>query len=153
MRQDTSLIDAHQRPLQKEYDRYLYLVEILRDKDYDSRAISQDFPFRVIDIGLNSILQRANLDLKAMLEQFGMRSECQELEARIELTQNAFTKLWDPQHEHFYNRDEFTGELIRVPTSACFLPLFAGLAGNEQVLKMVSTLENWMDQKLSLIHI
>ncbi|MED5288980.1 MAG: hypothetical protein VX417_03240, partial [SAR324 cluster bacterium] len=67
VRQDTSLIDAHQRPLQKEYDRYLYLVEILRDKDYDSRAISQDFPFRVIDIGLNSILQRANLDLKAML--------------------------------------------------------------------------------------
>ena len=151
VRQDTSLIDVHQRPLQKEYDRYLYLVEILRDKNYDSRAISQDFPFRVIDIGLNSILQRANLDLKAMLDQFGMRSECQELEARIELTQNAFTKLWDPQHEHFYNRDEFTGELIRVPTSACFLPLFAGLAGNEQVLKMVSTLENWMDQKFLLV--
>ena len=48
-------------------------------------------------------------------------------------------------------RDEFSGELIRVPTSACFLPLFAGLAGNEQVLKMVSTLENWMDQKFLLV--
>tara|TARA_B100000579_G_scaffold430905_1_gene445099 strand:- start:1966 stop:3279 length:1314 start_codon:yes stop_codon:yes gene_type:complete len=150
-RQDTSLIDSSQRPLQKEYDRYLYLVEKLRDEDYDSTKIYQDFPFRVIDIGLNSILQRANLDLLALMDQFGMLSECLELKKRIKLTSEAFAELWDPKHKHFYNRDEISGKLIRVSTSACFLPLFGQLANDEQVLKMVSTLEKWTEKEFLLV--
>ena len=151
IRQDTSLIDSSQRPLQKEYDRYLYLVERLRNEDYDSKKISQEFPFRVIDIGLNSILHRANLDLLALMDQFGMLSECMELKKRIELTREAFSELWDPLHENFYNRDQISGELIRVSTSACFLPLFGQLASNEQVIKMIATLDKWMEQELLLV--
>ena len=150
-RQDISLIDSNQRPLQKEYDRYLYLVEKLRNNEYDSKKISQEFPFRVIDIGLNSILHRANLDLFAIMNQFGMLSECLELNKRIDLTQKAFDQLWDPLHEHFYNRDEISGELIKVSTSGCFLPLFGQLASDEQVLKMTSNLEKWMEQELLLV--
>ena len=150
-RQDITLIDANQRPLKKEYDRYLYLVEKLRDEKYDSTNIFQDFPFRVIDVGLNSILHRANLDLLALFDQFGMLSESLELKKRIELTCKAFDKLWDEQHEHYYNRDEISGELIRIPTSACFLPLFGQLASDKQAQKMISTLEEWMKQEFLLV--
>ncbi len=150
-RQDITLIDANQRPLKKEYDRYLYLVEKLRDEKYDSTNIFQDFPFRVIDVGLNSILHRANLDLLALFDQFGMLSESLELKKRIELTCKAFDKLWDEQHEHYYNRDEISGELIRIPTSACFLPLFGQLASDKQAQKMISTLEGWMKQEFLLV--
>ena len=150
-RQDITLIDANQRPLKKEYDRYLYLVEKLRDEKYDSTNIFQDFPFRVIDVGLNSILQRANFDLLALFDQFGMLSESLELKKRIELTCKAFDKLWDEQHEHYYNRDEISGELIRIPTSACFLPLFGQLASDKQAQKMISTLEEWMKQEFLLV--
>ena len=150
-RQDITLIDANQRPLKKEYDRYLYLVEKLRDEKYDSTNIFQDFPFRVIDVGLNSILHRANLDLLALFDQFGMLSESLELKKRIELTCKAFDKLWDEQHEHYYNRDEISGELIRIPTSACFLPLFGQLASDKQAQKIISTLEEWMKQEFLLV--
>ena len=150
-RQDITLIDANQRPLKKEYDRYLYLVEKLRDEKYDSTNIFQDFPFRVIDVGLNSILHRANLDLLALFDQFGMLSESLELKKRIELTYKAFDKLWDEQHEHYYNRDEISGELIRIPTSACFLPLFGQLASDKQAQKIISTLEEWMKQEFLLV--
>ena len=150
-RQDITLIDANQRPLKKEYDRYLYLVEKLRDEKYDSTNIFQDFPFRVIDVGLNSILHRANLDLLALFDQFGMLSESLELKKRIELTFKAFNKLWDEQHEHYYNRDEISGELIRIPTSACFLPLFGQLASDKQAQKIISTLEEWMKQEFLLV--
>ena len=150
-RQDTSLIDSSQRPLQKEYDRYLYLVEKLKNEKYDSTKIFQDFPFRVIDVGLNSILQRANLDLLALFDQFGMLSESLELKKRIELTCKAFDKLWDEQHEHYYNRDEISGELIRIPTSACFLPLFGQLASDKQAQKIIATLEEWMKQEFLLV--
>ena len=150
-RQDITLIDANQRPLKKEYDRYLYLVEKLRDEKYDSTNIFKDFPFRVIDVGLNSILHRANLDLLALFDQFGMLSESLELKKRIELTCKAFDKLWDEQHEHYYNRDEISGELIRIPTSACFLPLFGQLASDKQAQKMISTLEEWMKQEFLLV--
>ncbi|HJL85753.1 MAG: trehalase family glycosidase [SAR324 cluster bacterium] len=150
-RQDTSLIDSRQRPLQKEYDRYLYLVEKLRDQVYDSLKINDGFPFRVIDIGLNSILQRANLDLLALLDQFGMKSECLELEGRIQLTHYAIGNLWDQKLEGFFSLDEITDEPIQVSTSACFLPLFAGLATNEQAAKIGSILENWSEQGFHLV--
>ncbi len=150
-RQDTRLIDSNQRPLQKEYNRYLYLVKKLRDENYDSNKISQEFPFRVVDIGLNSILQRSNLDLLALMDQFGMLAESHELKKRIELTRKAFLKLWDPQNENFYSRDEISEQLIRVSTSACFLPLFGQLANDEQALKLISTLEKWTDKESFLI--
>ena len=150
-RQDTKLIDSSQRPMQKEYDRYLYLVEKLRDEDYDSNKISQNFPFRVVDIGLNSILQRSNIDLLALMDQFGMLSESLELKRRIELTRKAFFQLWDPQHEHFYNKDDISKQLIRVSTSACFLPLFGQLANDEQAMKMISILEKWTEQEFFLV--
>jgi hypothetical protein len=110
-------------------------VEKLRDQVYDSQKINKGFPFRVIDIGLNSILQRANLDLLALLDQFGMKSECRELEDRIQLTHSAIGNLWDQEFESFFSLDEITGESIQVSTSACFLPLFAGLGtGSEDGL-------------------
>ena len=80
-----------------------------------------------------------------------MLSESLELKKRIELTCKAFDKLWDEQHEHYYNRDEISGELIRIPTSACFLPLFGQLASDKQALKIISTLEEWMKQEFLLV--
>jgi alpha,alpha-trehalase len=105
----------------------------------------------VIDIGLNSILQRANLDLLALLDQFGMKSECLELEGRIQLTHYAIGNLWDQKLEGFFSLDEITDEPIQVSTSACFLPLFAGLATNEQAAKIGSILENWSEQGFHLV--
>ena len=100
-RQDTNLIDSLQRPLQSQYDRYLYLVEKLREQVYDSSKVSEDYPFRVIDIGLNSILHRANRDLLELFNLLGMKSECKELEERIQLTSSAFNNLWDNKLECF----------------------------------------------------
>lgn len=50
--------------------------------------------------------------------------------------------LWDAQDGMFYDLNVKTGALIRVPTIASFLPLFAGIASQEQWLAMREHLLN-----------
>jgi hypothetical protein len=60
-----------QRPTLLDYDEYLYLVEQLKERDYDEVRIRADFPFAVADPLFNAVLVRAGEDLGRIVEALG----------------------------------------------------------------------------------
>ena len=52
-------------------------------------------------------------------------------------------KLWNPALRCFNGCDLLTGRRLDMPVSAGFLPLFAGLADNDQAGQMAEELERW----------
>ncbi len=145
-RRDLALIDADQRPHQHEYDRYLYLVDLFRDLDYDSDRLSRDCPFRVVDVGTNAILHRADLDLIALAEKFGHEVEARELASRAARTRHAFADLWHPEHGLYLSFDRRAGAPIEVPSAAGFLALFGRIPGPDMAATLAETAARWTER-------
>lgn len=65
-RRDVKHVNPEERPRKEDYDRYLSLLYLFRRLEYDPREIYRQSPFKVVDVGFNAILQRANRDLYAL---------------------------------------------------------------------------------------
>jgi Trehalase len=143
VRRDTSHVDQAQRPRQTEYDRYMYLVELFRGAGYDPAVLYRESPFRVVDLCVNSVLQRASEDLAALAGRFGTAAEQRELDERLALGRRGFERLWHEDDGRYYNLDTRGGGLVRIGTSASFLPLYAGVPDADRASRMVSELRRW----------
>ena len=64
-------IDPKMRPSDEEYDRYVYLVDLFRQNEYDEARIMESCPFLVQDPLFNSVLCRANESLARIAELIG----------------------------------------------------------------------------------
>lgn len=146
-RLDVTLIDPEHRPSNYEYDRYLSLVQLFRDHDYDQKKIHDITVFKIADVGINSILLRANRDLLVMLEEFkpddGWMAET--VKGWIERQEKAFSRLWNEETKAFHCLDLVSGELIKEVTSAAFLPFFAAVVSKEQGKHLVAHLDKWSE--------
>src|SRR5918996_444969 len=83
-RRDTGHVDASQRPHRADYDRYLTLVHRFRARAYQPQALYAESPFRIADVGVNSILLRADRDLLALAQELGIDAGRAELAATLE---------------------------------------------------------------------
>lgn len=144
-RRDLGHVDASMRPQQAEYDRYLTLLYRFRELNYDPNQLYHVSPFRVTDLCTNSVLQRANYDLRWLAEELGFLESIPEIDNWLEKGHAAFEKLWDSSAGIFRSWDQITDQPLDAATSAGFLPLFARAATTEQAEKLVETLEKWMD--------
>jgi alpha,alpha-trehalase len=145
VRRDTSHVDQAQRPRQAEYDRYMYLVELFRGQNYDPAFMYRESPFRVVDLCVNSVLQRSSEDLAFLAERFGNDAERKELADRIALARSGFERLWDEKDGRFYNIDTRGEGRVRIGTSAGFLPLYAGIPEPARADRMAADLRRWGD--------
>jgi hypothetical protein len=66
--------DPAQRPTMAEYDRYLWLVELLKRARYDDGAITRTHPFLVKDVLFSAILVAANEALAEISAAVGARA-------------------------------------------------------------------------------
>jgi len=113
----------------------------LRRKNYDIDRILDHSLFTIEDLAFNSILVRANDNLVSIAKL--IRTPLPpELLARMELTKTAFNDLWDPYTEQYYPRDFITHKLIKEPSIATLLPLYAGHITKERAKLLVRMLEN-----------
>jgi glycogen debranching enzyme len=142
-RRDTSHVDPTMRPRGVEYQRFIHLVDLFRDAGWRADRMLAVSPFRVADIGTNSILLRAEHDLHALAERFGSAAEQSEITGRITRLQNGIARLWDSEIGLFTSFDQCSDTPIRVGTSAGLLPLFAQAATNAQKAVMAETLQRW----------
>ena len=131
-RRDTGHVDASQRPHRADYDRYLTLVYRFRAHGYEPQALYAETPFRVTDVGVNSILLRADQDLLALAQELGIGASRDDLECWIARGHAALQDLWSEATGGYRSRDQLTGEVLAVGTSASFLPLFAGAVPPER---------------------
>ena len=150
-RRDTGHVDASQRPHRAEYDRYLTLVHRFRARGYDPQALYAESPFRIADVGVNSILLRADRDLLALAHELGLGEGRDELEGWVARGDAALQDLWSEAAGGYRSRDQLTGEVLAVGTSASFLPLFAGAVPPERAAALFASIERWAEQVRFLV--
>lgn len=126
-----------QRPHKQDYDRFVHLVNVFRTNHYDPAALMAQSPFLVQDILANSILHRADQDLRELGLTIGAAVD--EIDGWLASVRNVFNAhFWDEQAGLYYDYDVRTGRLLRVNTEMTFMPLYAGLADQAQADRLVA---------------
>lgn len=144
-RRDLNHIDASERPHKEQYDRYLYLVDLFKHKNFDSQAIFDDSPYKINDVSLIAILHKATLDLLALCDEYNFTGkDVDKLVASAELTKQEIGKLWCNDTQFFYSRDLISNSLCQIKTNAGFLPLLGGLASSAQAQHLSQEIKEWM---------
>ncbi|MGH2490754.1 MAG: MGH1-like glycoside hydrolase domain-containing protein, partial [Candidatus Limnocylindria bacterium] len=70
-RTDTRFVDAAERPTKAEYDRYLWLVSLIRAAKYDDEVVQRAHPFLIKDVQCSAIFVAANDALAQIAELAG----------------------------------------------------------------------------------
>ncbi len=113
----------------------------LRRKAYNTIKILDHGLFTIEDLNFNSILIRANSRLRDIAHT--IRHELPtELTDNMAKTEAALEQLWDPYAKSYWSRDFVTHRLLKQPSIATLLPLYAGCISKERAAELVQTLEN-----------
>jgi neutral trehalase len=140
-RRDTRRIPRGQRLSTIEALAFYDAQRRLRRKAYNINDILDHSLFAIEDLAFNSILVRANEHLLEIAK--SIRADVPEdLLKRMELTVKAFDNLWDPYTETYYPRDFVTHRLLKEPSVAGLLPLYAGCISKERAALLVKSLES-----------
>lgn len=135
-RGDTRHVAAIERPNPKDYERFIYLIDVFRKRNYAPRELLRHSPFLAQDVLFNAILFRADEDLRALAESIGEpTAEINSWLNRVRM--NFDSRFWDENAGLYYDYDVRSGGRILVNTAATFLPLFAGLPSKEQAQRLV----------------
>lgn len=135
-REDAVLVPAPERPTDSDYDHFIFLMNLARDRNYDQQEIVEHSPFVVQDVLLNSILYCADNALRELAAMVG--EPTQEIEAWRDAMRRAFQeKLWDDVDGLYYDFDRRGARWIKENTIAAFMPLYAGLADDERARRLV----------------
>jgi hypothetical protein len=123
-RSDLSMVDGAERPTKAEYDRYLWLVALLRNVAYDDEAVQLTHPFVIKDVQCSAIFVAANDALARIAELARAPSDERALIARWSArSAEAVRGCWDHKLELGLDVDVRAGGPIRCVTSAGLCPL------------------------------
>lgn len=140
-RRDTRFVPLEQRFSNTDALALYDAQRRLRRKEYAIDKVLDHSLFAIEDLAFNCILVRANEQLLHIAK--SLRTEVPaSLLKSIELTHKTLEELWDPYTEQYYSRDFVTHKLIKVPSIAALLPLYAGTISKERAAILVKMLEN-----------
>jgi glucosylglycerate hydrolase len=133
--------DPSHRPTDSEYDRYLWLLEHLKQARYEESVIYDTHPFLVKDVLFSAILVTANEALLEIAEAVGAPDDERALmEGWIERGRKGLERRWDDDLGLCVDYDLLAGEPLRVRTVAGFAPLIAGGLSRERLGRLLATL-------------
>ncbi len=143
-RKDTQVVKEEQRPAKREYDYYLYLIDLFKKWHYSDTLIAEKSPFLVQDPLFNSMLVASNKSLIRLGKLFGFAGDVKRLESWNEKSVSAFNeKLFDKDAGMYRHFDLRGGKWLAGLTSSGFAPMFAGIPSLQQMKKMLSALERF----------
>jgi len=135
--------DPSHRPTDSEYDRFLWLLELLKRVRYDEADIYERHPFLVKDVLFSAILVAANEALLEISEVLEAPLEDRELIGSwIERGRAGLEEQWDPDLGLCLDQDVLAGEPLRVRTIAGFAPLIGGGFDRERLRDLLGTLDS-----------
>ena len=141
-RRDTTHVNAAERPHRADYDRFIHLIDVFRRSRYDPQALLARSPFLVQDLLFNSILYRADEDLRALAEELGEPTA--EIDGWLEKMRASFdARFWDEARGLYFDYDVRTGKPILVNTAMTFMPLYADLPDEAKVQRLIH--EHWLN--------
>lgn len=131
---------AVHRPTDKDYDLYVYLVDLFRRANYDDQTIYEKCPFLIQDPLFNAILVHSNEALIEIALLLG--EDISELLSWNERTIHSMNdKMWNETTALYDAYDLYANERIPIQSSSGLIPLFGGIPTVEQSELMVATLK------------
>ncbi len=134
-------ISSGQRPLDWDYNRYIYLVELFKEQAYDEAELFKTCPFLLQDTLVNSILVRANHDLAEIAVIIG-KDPAQINRWTDKTVKGINKKLWHRGHGFYDAYDLRSDEMIEVDTASGFAPLYGGVSSRSQARKLYNYLDS-----------
>lgn len=143
-RLDTIHVAAKNRPTNKDYDLFVYLLEQMRAVDWDQKRYLENAQLQVQDVLFNSILCKADEDLSTMADVIG-EDPSQAREWRDSTARAINDFLWDPEAGTYYSYDRVAQCLLRNDTIAAFHTLYGGVAPTNRAQQLMG--ERLLDPK------
>ena len=138
--------DTHSVPIDQRFSTIeaLTLFDMqrrLRRKSYEINKILDHSLLTIEDLSFNCILVRANTHLRQIAK--SLHEELpKELLTSMRRTEKALEELYDDYTKQYYSRDFITHRLLKIPTVATLLPLYAGSISKERAAILVKYLED-----------
>jgi len=130
-----------ERPTNKDYDKYIYLLEIMKKHKYNVKKFYDEFPFKIKDIVFNSILYVANKNLKEIGEILNKdTSEIKKWEKRANKHFIQYTCPHPKSECLFYDYDIVADKRITKRSVSSLIPLYTGVLDK----KMAKIILNWL---------
>jgi glucosylglycerate hydrolase len=137
------VVDPSERPASTEYDRYLWLVKLIKRAGCDERAIYRSHPFLVKDVLFSAILVAANEALLEIAEVVEAPDEERELvESWAGRGRQGLKECWDEKLNLCLDYDLRADRSLRVRTVAGFAPLIAGRQSPERLAALLGELDS-----------
>lgn len=135
-REDLNFVDRGQRPSDSNYDRFIYLVDFFRKRNYDEKRIRRDgCPVMIQDALFNALLCRAGQDLAEIAER--LSEDPKPIRQRANKTADAINKkLWNEEQKIYFDFDLKAGKQVESHELSGFLPFFAGIPDEAQAERM-----------------
>lgn len=141
VRRDTRHAPPGQRMTNIDALLYWDVIRRFRRKGWDITKILHRSLFCIEDISFNSILIRANKRLEQIAKAARVKLPAHLTES-MHQTIAKVEDLWDEAHGQYFSRDFITHELIREPSIASLLPLYAGGTSKERAERLVDLLRD-----------
>jgi glycogen debranching enzyme len=122
-RSDRRHVAADERPTDRDYRRFLAIVEALRRCDYRPRSLAET-PFAYADLTFNSVLAAAEADLAWLWNELGERGG--RATAAATRLRQALAERWDESAAVFRELDLHGEEQEVAGTVGELMPLYAG---------------------------
>lgn len=136
-RADTQVVAASQRPTDRDYDLYYFLVELIAGHRYDFGRYLPHTPFAVYDALFNAVWYRAALDLNRIAAALGEPAVVSVEDLRA--FQDAYHRiLWHEPTQLFRDFNLKTQAHIPVDTIAGLGAIWGGLVDRDQAEAMIS---------------
>jgi hypothetical protein len=141
-RKDIKIIDPSERPTNREYDHYLYIIDIAKEHKYDDKKIAEYSPFLVQDPLFNTLLIKSNQSLINLYRVIGGNEDkIKQLEEWQSKSVNSFNnKLYNADLGAYVYYDLRNEKYINQISSSSFAPLYAGIPTKDQASKIVKTM-------------
>ena len=130
-------------PSNDEYNKFIFLINLMKSYNYDERMMYEKFPFKVKDVSFSGILYIANQILSHMAELIGEDTE--EILGWISRTKQNFHKFFSlPSVKGstnidtlFYDYDLVINDRIIKRTVSSLAPLYSGLISDQEAKTLV----------------
>ena len=139
-RRDLEVSNSDERPIKKDYDRYVTIRDQFRDVNYDPNKLYELSIFNVVDVGFNSLFLKANKDLVKLLKKFKLNYD--ELDFFISKSESEIIKLYNYDSDEFVSKDLNTNKDILIPSITNYFILTADLKNDKLNKKIINNLKN-----------
>jgi glucosylglycerate hydrolase len=135
--------DPEERPTGYEYDRFIWLVEVIKRARADDAVLYETSPFLAKDVLASAILVRANealLDIADLAE--APEADRTQIQTWIERGRRGLNERWNPDLGLCLDYDLRAGEPLASSTIAGFAPLIAGAGSADRLENLLRVLDS-----------